>query len=127
MAPPWGQKMWTVMSPLPVVDHAGVSAGWAQDRGVLRSNPDPSVVPVSRRVSMVVEGMIVIRGNRGMLPSSTSERFLFQPALPATRTRTREYETVVGVMGDGCGAPAVRGYRYLEAGREGLRTDPGPR
>jgi hypothetical protein len=76
---------------------------------VLRSNPDPSVVPVSLRVSMVVEGMIVIRGIRGVLPPSTSERFLFHPALPATCSRTREYETVDGVMGHGCGAPAVRG------------------
>jgi hypothetical protein len=41
------------------------------------ANPDQPVVPVSLRVSMVVEGMIVIRGDRGLLPSSTSERFLF--------------------------------------------------
>jgi hypothetical protein len=110
-----------------MVDHAGASAGWGAGLWCVAVDPDPSVVPVSLRVSMVVEGMIVIRGNRGVLPSSTSERFLFQTALPATRTKTREYETVVGVMGDGCGAPAVRGYRYLEAGREGLRTDPGLR
>jgi hypothetical protein len=61
--------------------------GAAQDCGVLRSNPDPSVVPVSLRVSMVVEGMIIVRGIRGVLPSSTGERFLFQTALPATRSQ----------------------------------------
>jgi hypothetical protein len=53
-------------------------------------DPDASVVPVSLRLSVVVEGMIFVRGNRGMLRSSTGKRFLFQPALPATRTRTRE-------------------------------------
>jgi hypothetical protein len=57
------------------------------DACVLRSIPDPSVVPVSLRVSVVVEGPIFVRGNRGMLPSSTGKRFLFHPALPATRTR----------------------------------------
>ena len=50
------------------------------------ANPDRPVVPVSLRVSMVVEGMIVIRGDRGVLPSSMSERFLFYPALPVTHT-----------------------------------------
>ena len=48
---------------------------------------NPSVVPVSLRVSVVVEGPIFVRGNRGMLPSSTGKRILFHPALPATRTR----------------------------------------
>ena len=46
------------------------------------ANPDHPVVPVSLRVSMVVEGMIVIRGDRGMLPSSTGERFLFTQPSP---------------------------------------------
>ena len=93
---------------------------------MLRSKPDPSVVPVSLHVSMVVEGMIVIRGNRGLLPSSTSERFLFQPALPVTHSRTREHETPDGVMGNGCGTPAVRGNRHFEARRQGVRPNPGP-
>ena len=48
------------------------------------------MVPVSLRVSMVVEGVIVIRGDRGMLPSSTGERFLFYPALPVTHTPATE-------------------------------------
>ncbi len=32
------------------------------------ANPGLTVVPVSLQMSMVVEGMIVVRGNRGMLP-----------------------------------------------------------
>jgi hypothetical protein len=88
MGPSVGTENAGLMSLVGVVDRSGVSAGrgagfWC----VLRSNPDSSVVPVSLRVSMVVEGMIVIRGNRGMLPSSTSERFLFQTALPATHSQ----------------------------------------
>lgn len=40
-------------------------------------DPVPSVVLVSLCVSLVVEGTAVVRGNRGLLPSSTSIRVLF--------------------------------------------------
>lgn len=61
-----------------------------------------------------------------MLPSSTSVRFLFHPALPETRSCTSGYG-LRWVVCDGCGAPAVRGNRLLEEGREGLRPDTRPR
>jgi hypothetical protein len=66
-------------SPVLVVNGSGVISreGCRLSRCVLRPNPDQPVVPVSLRVSMVVEGMIVIRGDRGLWPSRTSERFLF--------------------------------------------------
>jgi hypothetical protein len=56
----------------PFVGHAGTEG----------SRPARRVVPVSLRVSVLVEAMIIIRWNRGMLPSSTSERFLFQACPP---------------------------------------------
>ena len=46
----------------------------------LRIDAGAPVVPLSLLVSMVVEGS---HGNRGLLPSSTSVRFLNLPALPA--------------------------------------------
>ena len=53
-------------------------------------DPVLSVLPVSPHVSLEVEGTIVVHGNRGMLPSSTSVRLTVLPALPGTLTRTRE-------------------------------------
>lgn len=50
--------------------------------GCVAGNPGLSVVLVSLQVSMVVEGMIVVRGNRGVLPLSTSRRVLFHPPSP---------------------------------------------
>jgi len=51
------------------------------------------VVLVSLQVSMVVEGMIVVRGNRGVLPLSTSRRVLFHPPSPQ---RTLSIGSVIG-------------------------------
>ena len=50
--------------------------------GCVAGNPGLSVVLVSLQVSMVVEGMIVVRGNRGVLPLSTSRRVLFHLPSP---------------------------------------------
>ena len=57
---------------------------------VLRSYPDPSVVPVSPWTSMVVEGQSSSAGTVECCLSSTSGRFLFHPALPVTRTPATE-------------------------------------
>ncbi len=42
-------------------------------------DPGSSMVLVSPFVSLVAEGTVVVRGNRGLLPSSTSVRILNLP------------------------------------------------
>src|SRR5450631_1529387 len=97
--------------------------------GCVPVDPDSSVVP---RACMSVwwwRAQFFVRGNRGLLPVSTSVRILFLSALPGTHTDQFELSRPGGLaegeVCDGGRAPAVRGYRRLEAGREGLRPGPG--
>ena len=74
-------------------------------------DPGCSMLPVSRKLPE--GGEPLIHGDRGMLPSSTSVRILFHPLSPKHLFGQSRWK-VVGL--DGCGAPAVRGYRLLEEG-----------
>src|SRR5664279_3438886 len=90
--------------------------------------PSLSMVLVSLPYSMVVEGTIFVRGNRGVLPLSTCRRVLFHPPSPQ---RTPSVESLpadsweIGeVIGDGSSAPAVRGNRHFQEGCQGVRAYP---
>ena len=77
-------------NPWPVAVANGVRSALVQEQGGRRFmlegvsvDPGRTMSPVSPQISLRVESSI--HGDRGMLPSSTSVRILFHPALPGTR------------------------------------------
>jgi hypothetical protein len=86
---------------------------------VFRSTPGLTMLPVSPLISLGWRAQ-----SRPREPWNVAFEHECQipvsPALPGTGTRTRED----GVVGDGCGTPAVRGDRLFEEGREGMCAHP---
>jgi hypothetical protein len=89
-APPW----WAKMRWYPPVEYVVVSAVTRGDAdGVFRSTPVALCCHVSPQASLGWRAHLV-HGNRGMLPSSTSVRFLFSPRPPRNalhNNRTRYF------------------------------------
>jgi hypothetical protein len=86
-------------------------------------DPGCTMLPVSPQISLRVESPLSTGTVECCRRARVSE-FCFTPLSPKHLVGQSRWK-VVGL--DGCGAPAVRGYRLLEVGREGLCADCGPR
>ena len=86
-------------------------------------DPGRTMLPVSPQISLRVESPYP----RG--PWNVAVEHEFQNSVsPCSPRNTPVVNPVEGwVVSDGCRAPAVRRYRLLEEGREGLCADSGPR
>ena len=82
-----------------------------------------TMLPVSRQISLRVEGPYP-RGPWNVAVEHERQNSV-SPRSPRDTPCCQSCWKVV--VSDGCRAPAVRGYRLFEEGREGRRADSGPR
>src|SRR5258705_7081702 len=85
--------------------------------------PGCTMLPVSPQISLRVEGPLSTGTVECCRRARVSE-FCFTPLSPEHAFCQSCWKVVVS---DGCRTPALRGYRLLEEGREGLCADCGPR